>query len=275
MRHTAILSLLLFAAWLAVVGGSYLLAPDSLLRLMESLISHDGQIDRFGATTLKLALAPGLALALFLFALDAARRYPAPGVVLALWPGWFVLYYLFYRWFVQNILKNGPTEDSLLEWGTFVFAMAAALVFLLLGLRGLRLGFLLAFAFFVFGGEEISWGDRVFDFRTPDFFAQNNIQSETNLHNFLNPAFGWLYVTVNFTAFLALTRARELPVLAALYRPEGMRLLLRASDRAALWLAPLLLALASVFPGDEYVEEQWSLIGFLLALLLWREHRRG
>ena len=275
MRHASTLSALAFAAWLAAVGGLYLLAPDFLLQTMESLISHDGQIDRFAATTLKLALAPGLALALFLFGLDAARRYPAPAALLALWPGWFALYYLFYRWFVQNILENGPTEDSLLEWGTFFFSMAAVLLFLLLGLRGLRLGFLLAFGFFVFGGEEISWGDRVLDFRTPDFFAQNNIQSETNLHNFLNPAFGWLYVTVNFTAFLALTRAREWPALAAFYRREGMQTLLRASDRAALWMAPLLLVLASVFPGDEYVEEQWSLIGFLLALLLWREHRRG
>ncbi len=32
-------------------------------------------------------------------------------------------------------------------------------------------------------GEEISWGQRLFDWKSPEFFLTNNSQGETNLHN--------------------------------------------------------------------------------------------
>lgn len=32
-------------------------------------------------------------------------------------------------------------------------------------------------------GEEISWGQRIFGWRTPEFFSKHNAQNETNLHN--------------------------------------------------------------------------------------------
>ena len=37
--------------------------------------------------------------------------------------------------------------------------------------------------------EEISWGQRIFDIQTPDFFMKHNIQRETNLHNLLSSPF--------------------------------------------------------------------------------------
>ncbi len=37
-------------------------------------------------------------------------------------------------------------------------------------------------AFFGFG-EEISWGQRIFSIESGEFFSQNNLQNETNLHN--------------------------------------------------------------------------------------------
>lgn len=37
-------------------------------------------------------------------------------------------------------------------------------------------------AFFV-AGEEISWGQRIFDVESPGFFQANNAQQETNIHN--------------------------------------------------------------------------------------------
>ncbi len=37
---------------------------------------------------------------------------------------------------------------------------------------------------FLFGaGEEISWGQRLFDIESSEFFLENNAQQETNLHN--------------------------------------------------------------------------------------------
>ncbi|MEI6865651.1 hypothetical protein [Flavicella sp.] len=39
---------------------------------------------------------------------------------------------------------------------------------------------------FLFGaGEEISWGQRIFDIESSDFFLENNAQQETNLHNMI------------------------------------------------------------------------------------------
>ena len=42
---------------------------------------------------------------------------------------------------------------------------------------------LLAFISFYAFMEEISWGQRLFGFETPDFFHKNNYQNEANLHN--------------------------------------------------------------------------------------------
>lgn len=36
---------------------------------------------------------------------------------------------------------------------------------------------------FVFMGEEVSWGQRIFDFDTPEGLSEINLQNETNLHN--------------------------------------------------------------------------------------------
>lgn len=42
---------------------------------------------------------------------------------------------------------------------------------------------LLGILFFFAAGEEISWGQRIFDWQTSDWFGQYNSQKETNLHN--------------------------------------------------------------------------------------------
>jgi len=42
---------------------------------------------------------------------------------------------------------------------------------------------LLGVLFLVATGEELSWGQRVLGFKSPEFFAQHNAQRETNLHN--------------------------------------------------------------------------------------------
>lgn len=42
---------------------------------------------------------------------------------------------------------------------------------------------ILALGLFFGFGEEISWGQRIFSIETGKFFAENNLQEETNLHN--------------------------------------------------------------------------------------------
>lgn len=82
-------------------------------------------------------------------------------------------------------------EDGLIEWLTVLgFAIGGVVclrrVFTLRGARPalfLIMTGLLGLAFIFIAGEEISWGQRVFDWRTGEFFASHNAQEETNLHN--------------------------------------------------------------------------------------------
>ncbi len=84
-------------------------------------------------------------------------------------------------------------EDRLVENGTALFLLFASLVLarnaLSLRRRGLSLAMLLtgfyALLFFFASGEEISWGQRIFGWQSGDFFAENNYQGETNLHNLM------------------------------------------------------------------------------------------
>lgn len=84
-------------------------------------------------------------------------------------------------------------EDRLVENGTALFLLIASGVLarnaLSLRKRGLWVATALtasyALLFFAASGEEISWGQRIFGWQSGDFFAQNNYQGETNLHNLM------------------------------------------------------------------------------------------
>lgn len=82
-------------------------------------------------------------------------------------------------------------EDGFVEWLTVFGLLAGASTcfyrakvlakfrspWFVLGLVGMG-------CLFIFGaGEEISWGQRIFNWHIPEFFAKNNSQGETNLHN--------------------------------------------------------------------------------------------
>ncbi len=89
-------------------------------------------------------------------------------------------------------------EDLLGEWAQFwlfVFTFVVS-VKLLLHKTRYRLTFaLLALACFYVAMEEISWGQRVLGFTSPDFFKKGNLQSETNLHNFATGPYSTLLKT--------------------------------------------------------------------------------
>lgn len=82
-------------------------------------------------------------------------------------------------------------EDGYAEYGTALFLFCSS--FLLL-YRFIKLykykkalwmfGMLGLAVIFVFGaGEEISWGQRIFNVESSEYFLENNAQGETNLHN--------------------------------------------------------------------------------------------
>jgi hypothetical protein len=83
-------------------------------------------------------------------------------------------------------------EDSLVEDVTAVALLLAAVLGTVLAVRARRAGrpaliwgFYLLFAalVFVIGMEELSWGQWIFFWHTPETFKQINSQGETKLHN--------------------------------------------------------------------------------------------
>lgn len=81
-------------------------------------------------------------------------------------------------------------ENSFLESSQFVTLMAATLVLVSLGVHLVRrrraaLGLaylLLALAAFFIAGEEVSWGQTIFEWEGSDWLTRRNYQAETNLH---------------------------------------------------------------------------------------------
>lgn len=82
-------------------------------------------------------------------------------------------------------------EDGFTEWCTFLalfaaFVLCARRLLTLWSTRSPRflfiVGFLALFCFFG-AGEEISWGQRIVGFESPEFFLDNNSQQEAGIHN--------------------------------------------------------------------------------------------
>lgn len=54
---------------------------------------------------------------------------------------------------------------------------------------GLSVLVFLSLVLFVMAGEEISWGQRIFEWQTTGYFSEHNVQGETNLHNLATQLF--------------------------------------------------------------------------------------
>jgi hypothetical protein len=126
-----------------------------------------------------------------------------------------------------------------------------------------RAGFAaLGVAAFLVAGEEVSWGQHLFGWASPEVFAERNLQGETNLHNFiaatlLDPVYaavGWLLIAA---ALLLRLQPR-----AALFAPVREIVL---SLHATRFAAPLML-LAGVLLQHEAFEELAELAASALLL---------
>ena len=86
-------------------------------------------------------------------------------------------------------------EDGVVEWATVaVYLILAAWIFRRIAVQKgpLPLAYIVLLVFCLFVAlEEISWGQRLFGWSTPDWMAQRNIQGETNLHNIQVGGIDW------------------------------------------------------------------------------------
>ena len=145
-------------------------------------------------------------------------------------------------------------EDLIGEWAQ-VYFFAAAMV--LAGIHAARVRryrpfyLLLALACFYVVGEEISWGQRIFDIETPEFFRRHNLQKETNLHNlFTGP------ISTGIKSVLEWAISAGLVIFGLLY-PLALRLRLRF----ALWLDKIGLPAAPLYLFPFFLLSAWLELG--------------
>ena len=94
-----------------------------------------------------------------------------------------------------NTFSKWTQEDGIIEYATCLLFLFSAVSFIIASYKSQylahrtewwRYGLLLAWAMLmlIFSGEEISWGQRLFNLNPPDMqFFQTNMQNEINLHN--------------------------------------------------------------------------------------------
>ena len=146
-------------------------------------------------------------------------------------------------------------EDHLVEWLTVIGLLSASAVsfyrfFTLFKKRKawfLLVNFLLGILLFVAAGEEISWGQRILGIESSEYFKENNLQGETNLHNLeIN---GVKINKLVFTTLLGIALAGYLVVFPLIYfKNNSFR---KFIDKSGISIARL-----------------YQIIGFLVVILL-------
>jgi hypothetical protein len=161
-------------------------------------------------------------------------------------------------------------EDRPLEWASALFLLGAAGLFGLHALRALRdrinlvLAGGLCLVLLVIGMEEISWGQRLFGFATPDRLAEMNWQAEFNFHNVQTDLSETLYYFGAGLFLIALPLLRDLLPVSLV---ESKWLALAPRRSVAVVSAPV-----AVFNYGHWdlLPIQLSIFIALWALLAWR-----
>lgn len=122
-------------------------------------------------------------------------------------------FFIFLKVKFNNVYTKIIQEDNLIEYAevvvyflSFLFAFIAAISFFETKHKLCGLFYLVLCILFVFiCGEEISWGQRIFGIKSPEYFLEHNVQKEINLHNLNmihNPAY-LIYFLVGFLGAFA------------------------------------------------------------------------
>jgi hypothetical protein len=273
-RPLALMLICLALIWSAGMALAYLTYGEGFLRFLETYLSPDGQLSNPMDALIKLIFAPILPVLFYLLCRGTYRQFSYPPRYIIRYAAYFALHFAVFTLYFRLIFDGGSKEDTLLEWATVYVSLAAAALFLLAGLKGPRFALILAVGWFVFGMEEMSWGQRVLEIESPEFFKAHNYQQELNFHNFLNPLAQYLTLLMNLFLLCFFTWFRRLRLLRGFYANRGVAQIIGVSDRYGLWTIPAVLIFATIFPGPELVEESWAVLGLLLAVLLLRDMNR-
>ena len=172
------MAMLLLVLWLSMprmaASNWYTAILHENRRFPEAYEAHQG---RFG-TTSALISAVGLITAAFYLVYGAA-------------------------FLSEDVLGAVNNEDGVLETMSVVFLFVASLLAFRIGLQAKRsnyriMHFFLSFLFIVMCGEEISWGQRLLEFDTPETLQKFNVQNEFNFHNMFGYVIDHLFILCFF-----------------------------------------------------------------------------
>ncbi|WP_287962626.1 hypothetical protein [Alcanivorax sp.] len=215
------------------------------------------------------------------------------------WPRWIniptavlfltFLIFLFYAvaaLFFPVVYVKATYEDLYGEWSQTYFLLASLIASILaVRKKGMKAGWffvVVALASFYSFGEEISWGQRIFDIETPEYFAQHNIQGEMNIHNlFTGPVDTWTETLLTWAVSLALFGyGVAFPLLARLDFPPARWMIAKGVCPPPLFISPAfgLAAILELEPfafNEQEVAELLATFGMAITschyALLWRK----
>ena len=111
--------------------------------------------------------------------------------------------------------------------------------------------------------EEISYGQHFFEWEASGVFKDNNFQSETNLHNFINPLFRFLYPASGIGLFTVLY------LLWFYYQGDKPIWLELLTPHKSLFVLVFFMACASYIGHTETFEEMLSLLTLLYSIRIY------
>jgi hypothetical protein len=263
-------SFILSVAWIFGIAIFSYADFELLLFILEKIFSVDGHITLRNNAVIQVMIAPLAVLCVFYAFLISAQRRTLTLSFLPLNLVVFFTHLTFYYCYTIFFLKANPLEGGMLEVATFILAATASILFFVSGILGIRFALLLGLCWLFFAFEEVSWGQSFFHSASSKFFIENNLQQETNIHNFFSNSL-LAYISVNIVIFLAMTWGRKIQYFSTYYKIKSVSFVVRVSDKYSLWFYPLILCFASIYPGAEFVEEHWSIFGVLFSLVLLRE----
>ena len=163
----------------------------------------------------------------------------------------------------EDLYYLSVQEDEYVEWASFLAFAIAAVIYVLAAVRPTfdwRLDWFLlglgAFCLFV-ALEEISWGQRVFGYRPPEYFLEENFQQEFNLHNIVDSSLRKLALRVVILGYgVVLPVCMLVPGLGGFLRKIGV-------VAPPLWLAP-----AYLVTGIAYITYPLRFTGEWVELML-------
>ena len=194
---------------------------------------------------------------------------------------------LYWGFFDQEFFTNRyMMEDGEIEYATVVLLLASCMLvvwrwFRYRQVRSFRftlISVLIFIVFFFVAGEELSWGQRLFNIESSEYFKEHNAQEELNLHNLtigevkINKLIFGVLLTTAILVYIVL-----IPLLY--HKVEKIRSLIDS------WFIPvprlrqsisylLLLATISIIPASK----NWELLEFgsvlVFSIILWNPLNR-